>query len=273
MRRRYRRFRLSDDLHRARRAARGHGDQGPPLFIGLLLVAFGAVFLLDAFGLVEAHDIIRTMWPSAILAWGLWRVFFCRTGDRVIGLLAVGAGVVLLGNELLGWDVHIWQLIWPLLLIAFGLRILVRAGNRRRWPPPPSDSPGGSGAADENSVEGDAATAAGDASSHISEFAVMGHAARTSASQAFRGGHLSTIMGALEIDLSQCRMAGDEVRVDVLLVMGSIEFRIPREWTVDSRVALVMASLEDGSDPPVAGPSKRFVIEGTSFMGSIEVSN
>jgi hypothetical protein len=272
MRRLYRRFRSSNDPGGTGGGARWRHHQGPPLFLGLLLVAFGIVFLLDAFDLVQAHEVLRTMWPTAILVWGVWRLFFCRTGDRFIGLLAVATGGVLLGNELLGWDVHIWQLIWPTLLIGFGLRILLR-GRRRDLPPPPSAPPGGSVPPDAEPQADAGATVTGDASSYIDEFAIMGHAARTSASQAFHGGHLNAVMGALEIDLSQCRMSGDEIRVDVLLVMGSIEFRIPREWTVDSRVALVMASLEDGSEPPVAGPSKRFVLEGTAFMGSIEVSN
>ena len=60
-----------------------------------------------------------------------------RTGSFVLPLLLIATGIVLLLNNLgiLGWDV--WDVIirlWPILLIALGLDLMIGRSTQRRWP-------------------------------------------------------------------------------------------------------------------------------------------
>jgi hypothetical protein len=66
---------------------------------------------------------------------------------------------------------------------------------------------------------------------------------------------------------------GDEVQVDVFAFMGGFVFRIPRDWTIESRVSAILGGFEDHSAPPVAGASGRLVLRGYTILGGIEIKN
>jgi hypothetical protein len=112
-----------------------------------------------------------------------------------------------------------------------------------------------------------------DTSASFKEVAVMAGIERRNVSQALRGGEVTVVMGGVEIDLRDSRMAADEARVSVSVVMGEAVLRIPRDWTVESRVTATMANFEDHTAPPLNGASKRFIVEGSTFMGNVEIRN
>jgi hypothetical protein len=55
--------------------------------------------------------------------------------------------------------------------------------------------------------------------------------------------------------------------------MGSVELRIPRDWTVESRMSAMLGSFEDMTAAPVDGSAKRFVVRGSVMLGSVEIRN
>ena len=94
---------------------------------------------------------------------------------------------------------------------------------------------------------------------------------RRNASQAFRGGEITAVMGSVELDLRDCRMAGSEIEIDVSVHLGNVELRIPRDWMVESRLSLVMGNFEDRSVRAVDAATNRLVIRGYTFMGNVEI--
>jgi hypothetical protein len=242
----------------------------PSAFVGLVLVSLGVLFLLDNLNIIETRDFIGTFWRLLLVGWGLARIASGRGGERILGAAAVFAGGILLGNQLFDWDINPIAVFWPLLLIGFGLNVLSKAWGRK--PPhgePPAGVPRSAPAAD-----GTAEPAASvDTSSTIKEFAVMAGVERRNVSQTFRGGDVTAVMGSVEIDLRDCRMAENQVDITVFVTLGSVVFRIPRDWAVESRVTAVLASFEDRSEPPVAAASKRFVVLGSAFLGNVEIRN
>jgi hypothetical protein len=267
--------RHADRMHQRAERMRGrmnrhYGPGGaPPAFFGLFMLAMGTMFLLDNLNIVEARYVWRTFWPMTFIAWGVWRVI---SGDhgRFLPWLAIGGGGLLLGRVMFGWDISLARVFWPLVLIALGLHILYRSWRR----PVTVHASGGEPAA--ASLAGGESTAgadAGDTSSSFRDAAVLGSIERRSVSQTFRAGDASAFMGSVAIDLRESRMASNEAIVDVSVVMGSIELRIPRGWTVESRVSALMGSFEDLTDVPVEMPANRLVIRGSALMGSVEVRN
>jgi hypothetical protein len=104
------------------------------LFFPILLIVAGAVLLLDNLGIItgSAWGTLISLWPVLFIAWGLdsiWR------GEGLTGaVFLLGLGVVfLLGNfgylQLNPW--YVLFTIWPILLVAIGIDILV--GRRRKW--------------------------------------------------------------------------------------------------------------------------------------------
>jgi hypothetical protein len=269
-------FGRAEEVHR-RFHRRHFGNHPPPVFVGILLIALGVVFLLDNLNIIESRTFFRTFWPALFIAWGAGRLMYGRGGEQVLGGVAVLGGGVLLGNRLFGWDVNIAALLWPLILIALGIAIVTRGAWGRRPVKAPA-LPGGpamnaTDASEAGTAHSVSANPSADVSSTVKEFAFMAGVDRRSISQSFRGGDVSAFMGSVELDLRECRAAGEEVSINLSVVMGNAAFRIPRDWAVDSRVANILASFEDRSEPPVAASPKRLVLVGSAILGGVEIRN
>jgi hypothetical protein len=246
------------------------GPGGPPVFFGLLFLAMGAMFLLDNLDIVEARFLWRTFWPLLFIGWGVSRLL-AGHGDRFFPMLAIGGGTLLLANRALGWDVNVARIFWPVVLIALGAHILYRA-----WRNPVVVHAGGVADGTAPFATGEAEATAEeftDASSTFKDSAMLGSVERRNVSQTFRGGEATAFMGSVEIDLRDCRMASNEALVDVSVMMGSVELRIPRDWTVESRVSALLGSFEDMTQAPVEASVKRLVVRGSALMGSVEIRN
>jgi predicted membrane protein len=250
----------------ARRTHRFRSPCGSRSFVGVLLVGMGVLFLLDNLRIIEARYFFRTFWPLLIVVWGGARLMFGRGGERIAGAIALSFGGLLLGNRLFGWNLNVMGLFWPLILIALGLSMFFRPSHR--WPPtiPPG---GGLGP-----LPGDGGSGgAPDQSASLSESAIMAGVKRRNVSQAFRGGIITTVMGSVEVDLRDCRPAGDSTRIEIQVVMGQVMLRVPRDWAVESHVSAFMGNVEDRSDRPIGASSKLLVLEGSAFMGNVEIQN
>jgi hypothetical protein len=273
------------------------------LFIGLLFVSWGVLQLFDTLGLMEFRDAFRTYWPLVLVVWGGWSLLTGHVVERVFGVGLILVGGILLGNRLYGWNVNLFAL-WPLVLIALGLRIMLGGGRHRRWhtrhmrdrhrlrfearyggpatfdatattarddASGPAAQPADDGAPATQSQDADPRTE--DTSATFREFACLGGVERRNTSQTFRGGEATALLGGIELDLRECRMADAQARIEVFACMGGISMRIPRNWTVQSEVAAILGGFHDQTTPPVDGNAGRLIITGQAIMGGIEVTN
>src|SRR2546421_6111096 len=107
--------------------------------------------------------------------------------------------------------------------------------------------------------------------SNFSSTAILGGIERQNNSSAFRGAEASAFMGGVKLDLRDATMEGDEAKIEVSAMMGGVNIRIPRTWTVVNRVTPIMGGVEDRTRP--TDSNKRLVIEGTVLMGGLEINN
>ncbi len=115
------------------------GTRGGGVFLGVLLVVLGAVFLVSQF--LPWFDVpVWELWPLIIVVAGVVQVFTPGSSgwgiDRVLdGIGTVIFGLILLGNTTgyISWSVW-WVLVtlWPALVIALGLTILAK-GLGQSW--------------------------------------------------------------------------------------------------------------------------------------------
>ena len=96
---------------------------------------------------------------------------------------------------------------------------------------------------------------------------------RVITSKEFRGGELTSFMGGCEIDLRDADMKGNEAQINVNILMGGIEIRVPMGWTVSVEATPIMGGVEDKTYLPKEGFSKRLVITGSIIMGGVEIKN
>lgn len=111
----------------------GGVDKGR-LVTGLVLVALGAVFLLDRLWLIDARAAFR-LWPLWLIGFGVLRVLLPPRGrGRLAGFWPILVGGVFLLDIL---DVMAIQDSWPLFIAGAGLVMVLRAAGADRRPAEP----------------------------------------------------------------------------------------------------------------------------------------
>ena len=235
----------------------------PRLIAGLVVLGLGMLFLYHE---LTGDDIDRVLryWPLALILLGatmLWGGGRQRrpSGQRQSqfwGLfwVAVGSWFLLESLDVIRYDP--WDLFWPVLVLAIGASIVWRS---LRGPRPAREG-------------------APDLAQTFSAFAVMSGVGLRNASQEFRGGEATAIMGGCEIDLRNARISGGDAVVDAFALWGAVELKVPEGWQVVSEVLPIMGAFEDKTRPAPAGePAEprrpRLVIKGFAIMGGIEVAN
>ncbi len=246
-----RRARWEDRM--ARRQYR-HGSHG--IFFGAIVVTIGCLLLLDNLGIVRFHDIWQ-YWPVLLVAYGVSRIVDSHSPSGYLwgGLMAlIGAFLLLDTLDIIVFNAAV---IWPLILIAFGLNVLVRAleGNRYRI--------GGGGIPSSTSPV-------------IGTNAIFSESRSGSETQDFHGGDATAIFGAARFDLRNASMTVDEARIDVNVVFGEVEVRVPETWIVVNRAGVVFAGVNDKTNHPKLDPNvktPRLVITGVVVFGAITLRN
>jgi len=254
------------------------------LAVGLMIVAVGVLFLLEALdvpGVADVWHYAGRLWPVVFIAIGLGKL---ASGDRRPGWLPaviwIVVGSVLLANNFDLLSFSVWRLFWPAMIILFGFlmmrRGVVRVGysrrRRRRYglddshDVPPGATVGATAAPPDDSG------IPGDPSPTTTAFAFMSGITRKLASQAFQSGDATAVMGGCEIDLRQSNIAGTAV-FDAFAFMGGIELRVPADWTVKNEVFAILGGIDDSRVQTAGNPSKVLVLRGAAIMGGIEIKN
>jgi predicted membrane protein len=236
----------------ARRRYRSHNHG---IFFGVVVVAVGCLLLLDNLGIVRFHDLWQ-YWPVLLIVWGASHLFDSRTPSGWIwgGMIALVGAFFLL--DTLDIFVFNFAVVWPVLLIAFGVLVLVGALERSRfWPegaPPIPSSP------------------------VVGTHAIFSENRSGSDAKDFQGGEASAIFGAARFDLRNASMTADEARIHVDVIFGEAEVRVPETWNVISRAAVVFGGVDDKTIHPKADPNvktPRLVITGSVIFGAITLRN
>ena len=226
-----------------RRRRRGFGTA----ILGVCVLAVGAIFLLDNFGLVEADDLFA-FWPVLFILVGISH-FVRPEGSRryLAGSLFVAAGTIMLLSNLGMIRFGIWDL-WPVLLVVAGLSLILRPFRR-------------------------SSVTVGDDSGIFEATAILGGASRRISSANFESGEATAIMGGCEIDLRDCGSEGGPAEIDTFAFWGGIEIRVPEDWEVQVKGIAILGGYGDETRTVEGQGRKILVISGTAIMGGVEIKN
>ncbi len=223
------------------------GSSGQAL-AGLLLLLVGGSIFAHNLDLIDARRFWR-YWPVAPLAFGLVKLGWGGSrGDKALGVVLTVFGGAHLAKALGYWSPGPAD-IAALVLMTVGGFFIVRGLFGR---PAPDIS--------------------AEASDTISAFAVLAGFERSNNSQNFRGGDLTAVMGGCEIDLRHASMRAPAA-IDVFVMWGGIEIRVPDDWTVELRGTPLLAGFVDKTRAPVLASDKRLIVRGVALMGGVEIKN
>jgi len=111
----------------------------------------------------------------------------------------------------------------------------------------------------------------GEKDASLDAVAVLGGCRRQVRSQNFRGGEITAIMGGCKIDLRDASISGVAV-LNVFAMWGGIELKVPTDWTVVLQGTGILGGFDEKTATPVDA-SKRLIIRGYAIMGGLDVKN
>ena len=251
---------MTDSIHRdirdriadrIRNKAHGHHPaQG--MVLGAAICVVGLILLLDHMGFIQAGNLWR-FWPLLLVVAGV--VNLTESGKQVWGALLITVGVLFQCDNLGIIHFRIADL-WPVAIIAAGAMMIWGSFKARRFK---ANIAGGVNAMNATSV--------------------FGGVERRVGVKDFKYGSVSAVFGGVELDFRDAEMEGEEAVMDINVIFGGVEVRVPDHWRVEARNQTLFGGYTDttrgtGNAPggTVTG-NKTLVITGQVLFGGIEVKN
>jgi predicted membrane protein len=224
----------------------------PRLVLGIGIVIFGIVLTLEQIPGIHQSAIlgfVKDLWPLIIVAMGYSKMRQNEGQGRPGGQAMMAVGLFLLLITL--GHGHLDQLFGPAILIAIGIFIVLNALKQNRRVPPELIG-------SEHFLQGTAI------------FSGFKHRIL---SQAFKGGEVTAIFGGIELDLRQAVMEGSNARLDVFILFGGGELRVPEGWDVRVQASAIAGGIENKASALLTGTDERpcLLITGTVVFGGIEI--
>lgn len=232
------------------------------LIIGLSVVAFGIVLLLNEQGILP--DRVYSFWPILLVAFGVANLFETgKAGHHLWGYAMVGVGLLLIGEETGLLRIR-WDMIWPVIIIAVGVFMISQSVGRRTNP---DGSRSFSWVQTWNTPTAD---------SDINALAVFSGFKRRVTLKNFRGGRMLAIFGGYQLDLRQADIEGTEAVIDASSIFGGGEIRVPENWIIIMEGSGIFGGYTDDThqDQVEMSPTaKRLIIRGVAVFGGMVVKN
>jgi predicted membrane protein len=241
-----------------------HRRMSTGTFFGLLLIVLGIFWVLHNTNVINFR--IRVWWPLILIVIGLLHLYHHRRIFDFVSLLLIGLGVIFLltGNDIIARH-EIWK-YWPIILVIIGISIVF---NRGRVLTPryhcKIDLKKGAG------EEGAESRASSD--DRIDEATIFGSISKKITTKSFKGGSISVVFGAAEIDLRSAQLAEEGAVLDISTIFGGVEIRVPESWTIQTRSSAVLGGVDAKYSNTEDNTGKRLVINASAIFGGVDIKN
>ncbi len=254
-------------------------DRNGKVFVGLLLLAIGGVYLLrDLDILFFPYWLFR--WPMILILAGLYTGAKHNFRNNA-WLFLTAIGIIFL------LEPFVYIPVWPMILIVAGVFVIFRRNHRTarnitwdaRTDRPQADPFNPDATVDplDAAYTKDTGTNFSNASNLGPDFvdctSFFGSVKRIVLSKTFKGGDIVNVFGGTEIDLSQADING-RVVIDITQLFGGIKLIVPPHWVVVSEAAAIFSGVDDKRRVFGAvqqNPDKVLVLKGTSIMAGIDI--
>lgn len=215
---------------------------------GLILVAAGVIFALNALGVTDV-DLFFDGW------WTLFIIVPCATGlftkkdksGNLIGLL-IGVLLLLCSRDVLDFSI-LWKLMLPAIIVVIGLKLIFSGLFRKK-----------EGACTVTAVNSDGVPTLGCAVFSGCEVNYDG--------KVFEGAKLVAVFGGVECDLRGAIIEKDCV-IEVAAVFGGIDILVPKNVKIQTNTVSLFGSVDDMTRPDPDGPT--LYIKGACVFGGTDI--
>ncbi|NOZ75571.1 MAG: cell wall-active antibiotics response protein [FCB group bacterium] len=219
--------------------------------VAIILIALGALFLLQSFDLLNFGHALASWWPVILLLVGFSKI---KGSDKRAGTVIFALGIIFLSGTL---DIINWISIfrfWPLILVFIGFSMLYkhRQGGPRHF--------------------FSQSTATGD--DFVTANAIFGHIDHAISSANFKGGDILALFGGVTVDLRNATLSPEGCVLNCTSLFGGIDVYVPDNVSVrvtgtpifggiDNKVSTITSTEEKTSE---------IVLRCTVAFGGIDIS-
>ncbi len=223
--------------------------------LGAVLVIIGGLFLLKSFGIIFLNiPHLIFSWPFFMLVAGV--LILVNSHKKTLGIILTALGIFFLLRRVFDWYDLDFEVIIAVAIIALGIHIIFK---QRK-------SPHDKGASPDSFLKRDT----------IDDISIFGGGTKIINSDNFRGGNITAIFGGSEIDLTNCKLADGNNVVDILIMFGGTELRVPNDWNVILSVTPIFGGFSNKirRDPNVViDQSRTLIIKGLTMFGGGEIKS
>jgi hypothetical protein len=229
------------------------------LIYGVGVAAIGIALTLGNLGLADPGAILA-YWPVAIIVGGVLTAV--RADDppgRVWGGFWIMIGVWFLSNTTGHSHVSLWDFLWPMALVALGVKLWVDA-LRRDTPQTTRTAP------------------LGPEASHLT--AILAGSTRVVQEPTFTGASMTTLLGNCTLDLHLSGPpANGEAVIELLALLGAHEIIVPEGWTVVNETTAIGATVDDqrssfAGRTIIEGDTRpRIIVRGTLILSGVTIKH
>lgn len=217
---------------------------------GLLLIAVGAIWGLNAFEITQI-DIFFDGW------WTLFIIVPCVIGlftehDKTGNLVGIIIGIILLMScqGWIDWDM-VWKLVIPVVLIIFGVKLLFRG----RY----------------DSKINEVKQRMKQRGSFMKEYsAVFAGQHLNFAGEKFEGAHLTAVFGGIDCDLRQAYLEEDVV-INACSIFGGVDVFVPENVNVKVSSTCIFGGISDKRPVKTANNEVTVYINATCIFGGSDI--
>lgn len=261
--------------------------------LGIILVLFGGLFLLENIGILNLNIPHIIFSPHfAIFAIGI--LILINSRKKIFGAILTLIGGIWLLPRVVPQIAIDSGIIISIAVIGLGLYIIFR---RRDYVSKPAYNynPGMEQTSQENAAEGQfdkegsrsytcdprfgKHSRSWNSTSNedfIDDVAVFGGGHRVIYTDNFKGGSLTAIFGGSEIDLTKSKLAEGDNVIEVIAIFGGAEIHVPRDWNVVVNATPIFGGFANKIVRDPAQPidlSRTLVIKGLALFGGIEINS
>jgi predicted membrane protein len=225
---------------------------------GILIVAFGVVYLLNEIGIV----IPKCFFSWQIFLMGLVIVLLVKHRFAK-GWIVLGIGTAFLMNEIYPNSINT-NLIWPSIIIAFGLGLIFKRHKHKkcdnRWKKYKHFN-------QENFKEYSE-------DEFIESTAIFGGVTKNIVTKNFKGANVTNVFGGTELNLLNVEFEQQAI-IEISCVFGGLSLIIPSNWQVKSELNSIFGGIEDKRimNPNEEVDSKILILKGDCIFGGIDIKS
>ncbi len=225
------------------------------LVFGGLLVLAGAIIMLGNFDFININlSYYIFNWKSFLIYLGLY--FLATRPNKNTAYVLIGLGILFWFPSLLGQNVQLGDVFWPLILIGIGYLLITRQHNSFRRAHT-GENPG------DEKVSG-----------YLDHLSLFGGSVKIVQSNNFKGGNITAIFGGSEFDLTHVEMESDTAVIDVFALFGGTKFIVPEGWKVQSDAVPIFGGFTDKRRTNLSNAGEKLlIIKGMIIMGGVEVKS